>query len=100
MEYKKRYTMGTIDYIEYKKKIELQLNNIKKLMNIVRKKYLWFSSCWDEQAIEDIASVNALCFKVASASLTDADTINKMLSYDVPMIMSTGMSSMEEIEKA
>ena len=69
-------------------------------MNIVRKKIFYgFLSCWDEQAVEDIASVNALCFKVASASLTDADTINKMLSYDVPIIMSTGMSSMEEIEK-
>ena len=36
---KKDTPWGTIDYIEYKKRSNLQLNNIKKLMNIVRKKY-------------------------------------------------------------
>ena len=98
---KKDTPWGTIDYIEYKKKIELTIEQYKEIDEYCAKKnILWFSSCWDEQAVEDIASVNALCFKVASASLTDADTINKMLSYDVPIIMSTGMSSMEEIKKS
>lgn len=98
---KKDTPWGSLDYIDYKNKIELSVDQYKQIDLYCKKTdIIWFTSCWDEKAVDDIASVNALCFKIASASLTDFTTINKMLSYDVPIIMSTGMSTMEEIEKS
>lgn len=92
---------GIMSYLDYKKKIEFSIDQYKQIDRYCKKKEIfWFASCWDEQAVEDIASVNAVCFKIASASLTDKATINSMLKYSVPLIMSTGMSTMNEIEES
>lgn len=92
---------GIMSYLDYKKKIEFSIDQYKEIDRYCKKKDIfWFASCWDEQAVEDIASVNAVCFKIASASLTDKATINSMLKYSVPLIMSTGMSTMNEIEES
>lgn len=92
---------GIMSYLDYKKKIEFSIDQYKEIDRYCKKKEIfWFASCWDEQAVEDIARVNAVCFKIASASLTDKATINSMLKYSVPLIMSTGMSTMNEIEES
>ena len=92
---------GLISYIDYKNRIELSVEQYKEIDKYCSKKeILWFASCWDEKAVDDIASVNAQCFKSASASLTDTKRINKMLSFGVPIIMSTGMSTMDEINSS
>ena len=61
---------------------------------------LWFASCWDEQAVDFIDKFNPPCYKIASASLTDDNLLKYTKSKGKPILLSTGMSTMEEIKHA
>ena len=64
----------------------------------------WFASCWDEQAVDLIAEFDVPCFKIASASLTDDQLLRHTRAHcrakDTPIILSTGMSTYEQIDHA
>jgi N-acetylneuraminate synthase len=60
----------------------------------------WFVSCWDEASVDFIAQFDVPCHKIASASLTDDDLLGHVRRQGQPIILSTGMSSMEEVEHA
>ena len=61
---------------------------------------LWFASCWDEKAVDFIEKFNPPCYKIASASITDDKLLKYIKSKGRPILMSTGMSTMKEIEHA
>ena len=65
-----------------------------------QKDIIWFASCWDEGAVDFINRFNPPCYKIASASLTDDNLLKYTKSKGKPIILSTGMSTMEEIEHA
>lgn len=60
----------------------------------------WFASCWDEQSVDFIDQFEPPCFKVASASLTDDSLLRHTASMGRPMLVSTGMSTTEEVDHA
>lgn len=60
----------------------------------------WFASPWDEGSVEFLGQFNLPAVKVASASLTDDNLLRAMRKLGKPVILSTGMSTMEEIEHA
>ena len=60
----------------------------------------WFASCWDEVSVDFIAQFDVPCFKIASASLTDDHLLRHHRKYGKPIILSTGMSSLEQIDHA
>ncbi len=60
----------------------------------------WFASCWDENAVDVIAQFNVPCFKIASASLTDDKLLRHTRDIGKPIILSTGMSTYEQIDHA
>jgi len=60
----------------------------------------WFASCWDEASVDFIAQFNVPCFKVASASLTDDNLLRHTRAAGKPIILSTGMSTIDEIDHA
>jgi len=61
---------------------------------------LWFSSCWDEGSVDFMEQFDPPCYKIASASLTDDNLLNHHKQYGRPFILSTGMSTLDQIEKA
>jgi pseudaminic acid synthase len=61
---------------------------------------LAFSSPFDEQAVDFLDDLNVPCFKIASFELTDLPLIRKAASKKKPLILSTGMASLTEIEQA
>jgi len=61
---------------------------------------MWFASCWDEQSVDFIDKFDVPCFKVASASLTDDKLLKHIKSKGKPILLSTGMSTLEEIRHA
>jgi len=61
---------------------------------------LWFASPWDEESVDFLEEFNPPCYKVASACLTDRGLLEKIKEKKRPVILSTGMSTMEEIKKA
>lgn len=60
----------------------------------------WFASCWDEASVEFMEEFDLPCFKVASACLTHDDLLERHRSTGRPLILSTGMSTMEQIRHA
>jgi N-acetylneuraminate synthase len=64
------------------------------------KNILWFASCWDEGSVDFIERFNPPCYKIASASLTDDNLLRHHRRYGRPIIVSTGMSTLEEIDHA
>ncbi len=60
----------------------------------------WFASCWDEASVDCIAKFNVPCFKIASASLTDDNLLRHTRAAGKPIILSTGMSTTEEVDHA
>ena len=60
----------------------------------------WFASVWDEEAATFIDQWKVPCFKIASASLTDTALIEHVCSFGKPIILSTGMSNLHEIDRA
>ncbi|MFZ3114853.1 MAG: N-acetylneuraminate synthase family protein [Syntrophales bacterium] len=66
------------------------------------RKVIWFASCWDEQSIDFIDKFDLPCYKIASASLTDDELLRytRQKAKKRPVILSTGMSTMDQIDHA
>jgi N-acetylneuraminate synthase len=60
----------------------------------------WFASCWDEKSVDAIDQFDVPCYKVASASLTDDNLLRHTRAKGKPIILSTGMSTIEQIDHA
>jgi N-acetylneuraminate synthase len=60
----------------------------------------WFASCWDEPSVDFISQFDVPCFKIASASLTDANLLRYTRATGKPIILSTGMSTVAETDRA
>jgi N-acetylneuraminate synthase len=61
---------------------------------------LWYASCWDEGAVDFLEQFNPPCYKIASASLTDDNLLRHHRQYKRPIVLSTGMSTLEQIDHA
>ena len=61
---------------------------------------LWFASCWDEASVDFIEKFEPSCYKIASASLTDDNLLKHHRNTNRPIIISTGLSTMAQIEHA
>jgi N-acetylneuraminate synthase len=60
----------------------------------------WFASCWDEGSLDFIEQFDPPCYKIASASLTDDALLRYHRAKGRPIILSTGMSTWDEIDHA
>ena len=65
-----------------------------------RKPIAWSASCWDEASVDFIDQFDPPCYKIASASLTDDDLLRHTRAKGKPIILSTGMSTLEQIDHA
>ena len=63
-------------------------------------KMTWFASCWDEPSVDFIEQFDVPCYKIASASLTDDALLRYTRATGKPIILSTGMSSLDEVDHA
>ncbi len=92
---------GLMTYMEYRDRMEFQYDHYANIDAYCReKKITWFASCWDIPSIEFMEQFNPVCYKVASATLTNEPLISRIASTGVPVILSTGMSTMLQIRKA
>lgn len=60
----------------------------------------WFASCWDEASVDFIEQFSPPCYKIASASLTDDNLLRHHRKMGRPIIASTGMSTLQQIDHA
>jgi N-acetylneuraminate synthase len=92
---------GYISYIDYRHKIEFGLEEFQQIDNYCRaQKIDWFVSCWDPDSVQFMREFRTICIKIPSASLTDRVLLESCKASGEPLMLSTGMSSMEQIDKA
>jgi N-acetylneuraminate synthase len=81
--------------LEFSREVYAEIDRYCKEFDII-----WFASPWDEQSVDFLESFNVPCHKIAAASLTDAGLLKKLKATGKPILLSTGMSELEEIDKA
>ncbi len=92
---------GEMTYMQYREHVEFgeaeyeQIDELCKSLGID-----WFASPWDEKSVEFLEKFNPIVYKIPSASLTDDHLIQTIKATGRPVILSTGMSTMEEIRTA
>jgi len=92
---------GCMTYFDYKKRIEFGEKEYAEIDRYCKEKGItWFASCWDEPSVTFIDQYNPACYKIASASLTDDALLKHVNNMGRPIILSTGMSTMDEIHHA
>ena len=86
---------------ELKRGLEFGLEEYRKIDEFCQEMEIpWFASCWDEPSVDFIAQFDVPCFKIASASLTDDALLRHTHATAKPILLSTGMSTIEEIDHA
>jgi len=63
-------------------------------------KIIWYASCWDKASVEFMGAFNPPCYKISSACLTDDNLLDHIRGYKQPVILSTGMSALEQVDHA
>lgn len=86
---------------DLKRGLELGLEQYREIdAHCKAKKIQWFASCWDEPSVDFIEQFEPPAYKIASASLTDDALLRHHRATGRPIILSTGMSTLEEIDHA
>jgi N-acetylneuraminate synthase len=92
---------GVMTYMDYRYRVEFDEDQYAAIDRYCKDKGIaWFASCWDEPSVDFIEKFDPPCYKMASASLTDDALLRHTVATGKPMLLSTGMSTMEEIEHA
>jgi len=92
---------GYITYLEYRHKVEFDEAQYREIDRYCKEKQItWFASVWDEQAVDFMEKFDTPVYKIPSASLTDHDLLRHTRKTGRPLVLSTGMSTMEEIRAA
>jgi len=81
--------------LEFGKKEYKEIDKYCKEKNII-----WFASPWDIKSVDFLEEFDVPCYKIASASLTDDKLLKHIKSKGKPIILSTGMSTSEQINRA
>ena len=91
---------GYITYLEYRRHIEFDKKEYREIDRYCKEKgMMWFASPWDEQSVDFLEEFQPVCYKIASASLTDDVLLKRLKETGRLLILSTGMSTMEDIRK-
>jgi N-acetylneuraminate synthase len=92
---------GRMTYIDYKKRIEFEAPEFAIIDAYCKEKGIdWFASCWDEPSVDFMEQFSPVMYKMASASLTDLPLLRKVRATGRPLMLSTGMSTQDEIQIA
>ncbi len=89
---------GYIRYIDYRHKVEFGEEEYREIDRYCREKGItWFASVWDLPSVDFMEQFEPVAYKIPSAALTDHELLRYVRSTGRPVILSTGMSTMEQI---
>jgi len=92
---------GYITYLDYRYKVEFGKDEYTEINRYCQQIGMtWFASVWDEPSVDFLEQFNPVCYKIPSASLTDHNLLRHLRTMGRPVILSTGMSTMEQIHAA
>lgn len=91
---------GRITYLEYKKKVEFGKTEYDYIDKYCREKPIaWTASPWDIPSLEFLLTYDLPFIKIASAGNGDRDMMKIACESGKPLLVSTGMSTLEEIDE-
>ena len=98
----KRETLwGILTYLEYRYKVEFGIKEYTEIEKYCADRNIhWFCSVWDEESVDFMKQFEPVCYKIPSAGLTDKDLLGRVKQTGKPIILSTGMSTWEQIKDA
>ena len=91
---------GYITYLDYRRKVEFgdaEYHEINRYCGEVG--IPWMVSVWDEPSVDFMEKYDTPAYKIPSASLTDHNLLRHVRRTGKPVIISTGMSSMQQIRE-
>jgi len=91
---------GYITYLDYRYKVEFNEEQYREIDRYCKEKGIdWMVSVWDEPSVDFMEKFDTPAYKVPSASLTDHNLLNYVRKTGKPIIISSGMSTMDEIKR-
>jgi N-acetylneuraminate synthase len=98
---KRETPWGYITYLDYRHKVEFGADEYREIDSYCSEKGIaWFASVWDEPSVDFLEAFNPVVYKIPSASLTDHELLRHVRKTGRPLILSTGMSTIGEIQAA
>lgn len=92
---------GYISYIDYRHKVEFGMEEYTEIDRYCRELGVdWFASPWDVPSVDFLAQFDVIGYKVPSPVLTDLALLKYLKKQEKPVILSTGMSTMAQIDTA
>lgn len=92
---------GEMTYMEYKERTEFWEPQYREIAaHCASRDLQWFASPWDVDSVAFLDHFDAPAHKIASASVTDEPLLEVLAATGKPLILSTGMSTIEEIDRA
>lgn len=81
--------------LEFSEREYAEIDRLCRKLNL-----MWFASAWDEDSLDFIERFDPPCHKIASPLLTDHDLLRRIRRTGRPILLSTGMSTLSEIDAA
>ena len=92
---------GYITYLDYRYKVEFGEAEYREIDRYCKEKnIIWFASVWDESSVDFMEQFAPPAYKIPSASITDHNLLRHTRKTGRPLVISTGMSTMEQIRAA
>ncbi|MFT4283482.1 MAG: N-acetylneuraminate synthase family protein [Protaetiibacter sp.] len=100
-EVRRETPWGEMSYLEYRYRVEFDREQYVEIGDHATMRGLdWFASPWDVPAVEFLEELGVVAHKVASASVTDHELLRALAATGKPIVLSTGMSTLEQIDAA
>jgi N-acetylneuraminate synthase len=92
---------GRMTYLEYRYRVEFSKEQYDYIDNYCKEKPLdWTASIWDIDSLRFLSVYDIPFIKLPSAKITDNNIIKEAATLQIPIIISTGMSTIEEIDES
>jgi N-acetylneuraminate synthase len=92
---------GYITYLDYRYKVEFSAEQYAEIDRYCKELGItWFASVWDEVSVDFLEPFNPVCYKIPSACLTDHALLRRLKATGRPLILSTGMSPLEQLKES
>lgn len=92
---------GEMTYLDYRHRVEFGVTEYAEIAGHATAQGIdWFASPWDVPSVGFLEDMGVAVHKVASASLTDLEMLAELAGTGKPVVLSTGMSTIEQIDAA
>jgi len=92
---------GKMTYLEYKYRVEFEKEEYDYIDKYCKEKPIdWSASVWDLDSLEFLIQYDLPFIKIPSAHMTNYELLLEVCKTNMPILMSTGMSTLEEVDEA